>query len=43
MGQPLVELMDGPRVITVPLDVDALRDWRDKFPAQLDADPFSLE
>jgi predicted amidohydrolase len=43
LGQPLVELMDGPHVITVPLDVDALRDWRDKFPVQRDADPFSLE
>ena len=43
MGQPLVELMDGANAITVPLDVDALREWRDKFPAHLDADTFSLE
>jgi predicted amidohydrolase len=43
MGQPLVELLDGASAVTVPLDVDALREWRDKFPAQLDADTFSLE
>jgi len=30
-------------VITVPLDPEALRAWRDKFPAHLDADAFSLE
>jgi len=42
-GQPLVELHDQPRVVTVPLDGAALREWRDKFPAHLDADGFSLE
>jgi omega-amidase len=43
MGQALVDLMDGTQVITVPLDPEALRAWRDKFPAHLDADAFSLE
>jgi len=42
-GQPLAELGDVAQVITVPLDVDALREWRDKFPAHLDADRFILE
>jgi omega-amidase len=42
-GQPLVELNDQPHVVTLPLDLDALRAWRDKFPAQLDADAFILE
>lgn len=43
MGQPLVELLDGTQVITVPIDPEALRAWRDRFPAHLDADAFSLE
>jgi omega-amidase len=42
-GQPLLELLDGARAATVTLDLDALRHWRDKFPAHLDADAFSLE
>ena len=42
-GQPLVELNDKTQVVTVPLDVEALRAWRDKFPAHLDADAFTLE
>ena len=42
-GQPVIELNDKAQVITVPLDLDALRAWRDKFPAQLDADAFTLE
>jgi hypothetical protein len=42
-GQPLVELNDTAQVITVPLDLEELRVWRDKFPAQLDADAFSLQ
>ena len=41
--QPLVELLDQPGIVTVPLDGGALREWRDKFPAHLDADAFSLE
>jgi omega-amidase len=42
-GQPLVELHDQPQAITVSLDIEAMRAWRDKFPAHLDADVFSLE
>ena len=42
-GQPLVELNDKPQVVTVPLDLEASRAWRDKFPAHLDADAFTLE
>jgi predicted amidohydrolase len=42
-GQPLVELHDQARVVTVSLDTVALREWRDRFPAHLDADAFSLE
>jgi predicted amidohydrolase len=42
-GQPLVELHDKPQVVTVTLDLEALRAWRDKFPAQLDADAFILQ
>ncbi len=42
-GQPLLELHAEARPATVPLDLAALRNWRDKFPAHLDADAFSLE
>ena len=42
-GQPLLELNDKAQVATVALDPDALRAWRDKFPAHLDADAFTLE
>ena len=42
-GQPLLELLDQPQIATVPIDPESLRDWRDKFPAQLDADAFILE
>jgi predicted amidohydrolase len=41
-GKPLVELNDKAQVITVALDLEALRAWRDRFPAHLDADAFSL-
>jgi omega-amidase len=43
MGQPLLELHDKPLAATVPVDIEAVRGWRDKFPAHLDADAFSLE
>jgi omega-amidase len=43
LGQPLVELTDRAQVATVPVDLEALRAWRDKFPAHLDADAFTLE
>jgi omega-amidase len=41
-GQPLIELHDHAQVVTVPLDLGTLAAWRDRFPAQLDADAFSL-
>jgi len=43
MGQPVIELTDQPQVVTVPIDLQGLRAWRDKFPAHLDADAFSME
>jgi len=43
MGQPVLELGSEPMVATVGIDLDAMRDWRDKFPAHLDADAFNLE
>jgi predicted amidohydrolase len=43
MGQPVVELTDKAQLVTAPIDLEALRAWRDKFPAHLDADAFSLE
>jgi omega-amidase len=41
-GQPLLELHEQAMVATVPVDIEAVRGWRDKFPAHLDADAFSL-
>jgi omega-amidase len=43
MGLPLAELHDKAQVITAAIDVEGLRKWRDRFPAHLDADAFSLE
>jgi omega-amidase len=43
MGQPLLELGAEAGVATVPIDPATVRGWRDKFPAQLDADAFSLD
>ncbi len=43
MGLPLAELHDKAQVITAPIDIEQLRQWRDRFPAHLDADAFSLE
>ena len=43
MGQPLLELGDRPSVSTIELDGAALRKFRERFPAHLDADRFSLE
>jgi omega-amidase len=43
MGKPLVELGSAAAVTTVELDIGALRAFREKFPAQLDADAFTLE
>ena len=43
MGQPLLELHDKALAATVPVDIESVRGWRDKFPAHLDADAFTLE
>jgi len=43
IGRPLIELGDTAAVTTTVLDVTALRAFRDKFPAHLDADRFTLE
>jgi omega-amidase len=43
LGQPIVELTDKAQAVTAPVDLEALRAWRDRFPAHLDADAFSLE
>ena len=43
MGEPLAELGDEPAVVTVELDLAALRAFRERFPAHLDADRFTLD
>ena len=43
LGQPLAELGAGPAVVTVELDAARLAAFREKFPAHLDADRFTLE
>lgn len=43
LGQPLADLGADPAVVTVALDAQALRAFRERFPAHLDADRFSLE
>jgi omega-amidase len=43
LGMPLASLGNVPSVTTVALDGAALRAFREKFPAQLDADRFTLE
>jgi omega-amidase len=43
LGEPLVQLGPEGAVITVPLDLPALRAFRERFPAHLDADRFTLE
>lgn len=43
MGQPVLDLGNEARVATVPIDAAAVREWRERFPAHLDADAFSLE
>ena len=42
LGLPLVALGNVPAVATVALDGEALQAFRERFPAQLDADRFSL-
>ena len=43
LGMPLASLGNAPSVATVTLDGAALRAFREKFPAQLDADRFTLD
>jgi predicted amidohydrolase len=43
MGQPLAELAETPGVVQAELDLQSLRDFRERFPAHLDADRFTLE
>lgn len=43
LGQPLVELGAEPQLATATLDSEALRAFRERFPAHLDADRFVLE
>ena len=43
LGQPLAEAAAEPALITVALDAGRLRAFREKFPAHLDADRFTLE
>jgi omega-amidase len=43
LGQPLVELGADAQVETATLDLDALRAFRERFPAHLDADRFVLQ
>lgn len=43
LGESLVELGENPGVATVKLDLSALRAFRERFPAHLDADRFTLE
>jgi predicted amidohydrolase len=42
LGQPLLELGAEPALATASLEPAALRQFRDRFPAQLDADRFTL-
>jgi omega-amidase len=43
LGEPVAELADESAVTTVELDGDALRAFRERFPAHLDADRFTLD
>ena len=42
LGEPLAQLGSEPAVVTVELDLAALRAFRERFPAHLDADRFTL-
>ena len=43
LGQPLAQLGSVPSVTTVELDGAALQAFREKFPAHLDADRFTVQ
>jgi hypothetical protein len=42
-GRTLAAAGDGPALLTVPLPREPLFEFREKFPAHLDADRFTLE
>jgi omega-amidase len=42
LGETLAQLGSEPAVVTVELDLAALREFRERFPAHLDADRFTL-
>jgi predicted amidohydrolase len=42
-GRTLADAGDGPALLTVPLPREPLIEFREKFPAHLDADRFTLE
>jgi len=43
LGRPLLQAGDTPCVVTVELPLEPLQAFREKFPAQLDADRFTLD
>jgi omega-amidase len=43
LGEPLAQLGSEPAIVTVELDAAALTAFRERFPAHLDADRFTLE
>jgi predicted amidohydrolase len=43
LGEPLAELTNESAVTTIELDGDALKAFRERFPAHLDADRFTLD
>jgi omega-amidase len=43
LGRPIAELGAEPAVVTAELDKQALREFRERFPAHLDADGFTLQ
>lgn len=42
-GKPLAELADVPGIVRATVDLGALREFRERFPAHLDADRFTLD
>jgi predicted amidohydrolase len=43
LGKPLAELPDVPGIVRATVDLDPLREYRERFPAHLDADRFTLD
>ena len=43
LGMPVATLGGAPSASTVSLDLAALREFRERFPAHLDADRFTLD